>query len=76
MQRRDFLGAMLAIFCGVALPDTRRDAVQWIRTDAGVWAIEHREGRSWGVISGVEMKHYHEFTALLDQYGVSWTRTR
>ena len=47
--RREFVGAMLAIFCGVALPLPARDAIEiirlgpegsWIRAENGVfWTL-------------------------------------
>lgn len=46
-DRREFVGAMLAIFCGVALPPPLRDAIEVIRTGpAGEW-IRSSNGVFW-----------------------------
>jgi hypothetical protein len=35
LERREFVGAMLALFCGVAMPQVRENV--WIKTPDHIW---------------------------------------
>ncbi len=57
-DRREFLGAMLALFCGVALPPMVRESVRVHRPD-GLLGVLHEDVLS--PFARVEMSSYDEW---------------